>query len=318
MKALIIGGAGFIGSQVARQMVESGCSVTIIDGILPDTGACTGNLKPILSEVRFIKERLEQVEALGDLLEDTDVVVSAFGWTSHKSAFDRPMYDMDLNLKAHVHLLEKAKRAANRPLIINLGSSVQFGKVNGSGEIGTDAEQFALDVQGIHKIAAESYYRIFAGMYGMNVYSLRIPNCFGPGQKRSGDDIGLIGSFVREALEGKEITVFGSGRKRSVLYVNDLADIISRLAVKTPKGFVALNMPAHHIEIAELARLVIKSAGNGKLLQKEMPVALGKMDFAGASFDWHPLQNILSDVPLNPLEESIGETVNYFKSHINE
>jgi UDP-glucose 4-epimerase len=312
-KGLVIGGAGFIGSNTVHHLSETGISLTVIDGLLPFTGATVKNLAGVLPNINFIKTRLEDTEDLTEIIEESDFVVSAFGWTSHKAAFEQPMYDLELNLKAHVHLLEKIKASEKKPFVINLGSSVQFGKVNHSGPIHINDEQFPLDIQGIHKIAAESYYRIFATMYGVNVYSLRIPNCFGPGQKMSGDDIGLIGSFVIDALAGKEIIVFGENRRRSVLFVTDLVKIIGKLSNEVPDGFVALNMPAHNIEISTLAEIIIKLAGNGKLVKKQMPSATSKMDFPGAELDSSGLKKIYPDFFFTPLEDSINETINYFK-----
>ena len=123
-KVLILGGAGFIGSQLANKFSKS-CNVTIIDGLVDGTGGSNENICKIQG-ITFISKYIENVPDLANILSEQDVIIDSMGWTSHLGAIDNPALDLKLNLHSHLYLLECLKdNFKKNSLVINLGSTGQ-------------------------------------------------------------------------------------------------------------------------------------------------------------------------------------------------
>ena len=265
MKILILGGAGFIGSNLVKKFVSENYYVTVIDGLLDKTGGRKENIFESLNKITFINKRIEDIENLGEILSEQDVVIDSMGWTLHKAALSDPFFDMKLNVQSHLFLLQSLiKNKIFEKKIIYLGSKGQYG--NPKVEIITeDTPLNPVDIQGIHKVASESYFKLYSKLYGLNVISLRIPNCFGENQIIDNKDIGLIGNFIRDALNGKIIEVYGETRKRSILYVDDLVDVVLKLSKKGFTGFNDYNISGCNKLIKYLAEEIVSIIGKGSV-----------------------------------------------------
>jgi UDP-glucose 4-epimerase len=316
MKVLILGGAGFIGSNLVKIFVDNNCNVTVIDGLLDKTGARIENLSNYLDKIIFIQKRVEDTQNLPDIISKQDVVIDSMAWTSHLSAIKDPLYDLELNVKSHLYVL---KAIINNKLfpckIIYLGSRGQYGNpiVEKITEITPMVPE---DIQGIHKLTAENYYRIYSKLYGLNIISLRIPNCFGENQPYEGEDIGLIGSFVKDSLKDKTIEIYGKGRKRNLIYVKDLCNITFSLSDTSISGFSAYNVAGHETGIEDLVKTIIKITDKGKFVLKSIPEEIKNIDTGFAQFDDTKLRNILNGYNLTILQDALKSTIDYLKGLI--
>src|SRR6202022_1949335 len=128
----------------------------------------------------------------------------------------------------------------------------------------TEEAPFApIDVQSVHKATAEQHYRFAAARTGIPIVSLRFGNTFGLNQPFAGDDIGLVGGFIRALLGGETIEVFPGDRRRNLIFATDLGQLIVRLAGQNITGFEPYNVCGEDLLIAEIARLLIDVAGMG-------------------------------------------------------
>jgi UDP-glucose 4-epimerase len=273
--ALVLGGAGFIGSNICRHFANRGFHVIAVDGLLPRTSGNATNLALLTNKIELIPDRVEQVQSLPDLLRGHDIVVDAMGWTSHLEAFDDPEYDLALNLSSHLVVIRAMPVACPRQLIY-LASAHQYGRVL-NGPIAETQPLVPLDVQGIHKTAAEHHYRIVAERNGLSVVSLRFGNTFGPAQPLLGRDVGLIANMIRKSLAGETIEVFGEGRMRTVHYAPDLARMVERIAGGKIPGFAALNVPGEYVAIAELAGHISACTG-GTVSKGSLPADIATIN----------------------------------------
>jgi nucleoside-diphosphate-sugar epimerase len=121
---LILGGAGFLGSEIAKVYAKKGSQVTVIDGLMPRTGGNKKHLSEVLSSIQFIDKRIEQVTNLSQLLDSHDLIINCMGWTLHFAAVEDPFYDLELNLQSHLHLIKHLKEGHQ---VIFLGSRSQYG-----------------------------------------------------------------------------------------------------------------------------------------------------------------------------------------------
>ncbi|MEW6400645.1 MAG: NAD(P)-dependent oxidoreductase [Chloroflexota bacterium] len=309
---LIAGGAGFLGSHIAKRFHQAGYSVTVIDGLLGHTGGNEKNLYPILGEVQLHKIDIREIDSLVNVVRESHVVVDCMAWTAHRSALQDPLYDLRLNLESHLHLLKHLHRDQK---IIYLGSRSQYGTPD-TDVIVEDTPMIPVDIQGTHKTAAESYFRVYSRLRGLNVISLRFPNCFGINQPLDGEDVGLVGGFIRDLLMRRLVEVYGAQRKRSLVYAPDLAEVVLLLSQSPLIGFSAYNMAGTEIYIKSLVEKLIELMGHGAYQLREMPVDISSIDVGNASFNNGKLRAVIGNVPVTDLQLALQTTIDYFKENL--
>jgi UDP-glucose 4-epimerase len=312
--ALVLGGAGFIGSNIAEMLLSKDFKVTVIDGLLPLTGGDRSNISSFLKDIVFIESKIEDVRDLGAIIQESDVIIDAMAWTSHIAAIQKPEYDLELNCLSHLHLIKMLKGTKNKK-VIYLGSRGQYGNPV-VGAIVEDTVMVPEDIQGIHKLAAESYYRVFSKLYGFDIISLRIPNVFGKNQPYKNEDIGLVGLFIVKALTDEMIEVYDNNRRRSLLYVNDLAEVVVQLIDCEQNGFTTFNVKGYDVSINWLANEIIEIVNAGKLIIKGIPDEIKKIDIGSAVFDDSKLKKIM-DINVTDIHTALLQTTSYFKEKRN-
>jgi len=311
---LILGGAGFIGSNLVKKFVDSDYHITVIDGFIDCSGTSINNLNGFEDKIKLIKNKVEGVKNLSQLLNNTDLIIDCMGWTSHREAIKDPITDIQMNLISHLTVINALKHLKGKALIY-IGTRAQYGNIS-EPLIGENDCMNPEDVQGIDKLAAEHYYRIYSKFYNFNVISLRIPNTFGEGQNVKNSDIGLIGSFIKESIEDKTIKIYGQDRKRSIIYVKDFVNIVFELRNKIGWGFNAYNLNGTSIAISKLAESIIKITGTGKLLIEPIPEEIGKMDMGSSSLDEKKIKRLLSVIKYTDMKTALVNTVQYFKNEL--
>lgn len=311
MKCLIAGGAGFIGSHITARFCRAGHVVTVVDGLLPRTAGRRENLAGLLPDIRFLDTPVEQVPDLAGLVAENDLIIDCMGWTCHRLALHDPLYDLQLNVGSHLALSNALAHGSGKK-IISLGSRVQYGNPR-TEMITEETPSLPQDVQGAHKQAAETNWQVFSKIKGCDVISLRFGNCFGPNQPATGEDIGLIGSFIRDLLQGREIELFGRGRRRPVIYAGDVAEAVWLCAQTSFQGFHMFNLAGTDVVLEDLLDLLIRETGRGSYRLKEFPPEVKSIDVGNATFSGRRLEQFLGHVPLTSLETGIKTTVDYFR-----
>jgi UDP-glucose 4-epimerase len=316
-RALILGGAGFIGSAIAEYFSSRAWDVVVIDGLCERTSGRAENIAS-LSGVRFVREKVEDVANLDEYLSASDIIIDAMAWTAHRLALYEPFYDAQLNQFSHLRVATALERHKEKR-VIYLSSRGVYGNYAGA-EITEETPLLPDDVQGVHKLAAESYYRIYAKLYGYSVVSLRFGNCFGKNMPVEGDDIGLIGGFIRDALEGRTIEVFGTHRTRPVVYAGDVAEYVWRVAMNPndvfQQAFTAFNLNGQMIPIHELARLVVEACGMGEVVVKPLPHEIQTIDIGSTPFSAESLRALTDFTPSNDWSGALAETVAYYRERL--
>jgi UDP-glucose 4-epimerase len=221
---LILGGLGFIGSNLAIRLVEMGAEVTLVDSMLDAYGGNLANVEPVIDRVRINFSDIRDQHSLEYLVRSADVIYSMAGQTSHIESMTDPMTDLDINCRSQLSILECC-RAVNAGARILYASTRQlYGRPR---YLPVDEKHPVnpTDVNGINKLAAEKYYTLYADIYSMHCVSLRLTNTFGPRQHLRGNKQGFAGIFLRKAISGEPIQVFGDGEQlRDFNYVDDVVD----------------------------------------------------------------------------------------------
>ena len=310
-QVLICGGAGFLGSHIARRFVAAGDRVTVVDGLVLGTGGSLDHLSDIRPAIELLIAPIESVDDLRVQVGSADLIVDAMAWTRHLAALHDPRQDMRLNLAPHLTLIE-ALRGQGPRLVIYLGSRSQYGRM--AARVVTEDEPMTpQDPQGVHKVAAESHFRNYAALDGYHVVSLRLPNCFGECQPVSGEDIGLVGGFIRTLCQDGTVTVYGEGRRRAMLYARDAAEIVALVADRSVTGFTPLNVAGRDIDIRDLAMRLQTLVGAGAIKEEDvMPAEIAAIDPGDQTIDDSRLRALVGQPPQSDLNEALQRTVGYF------
>lgn len=308
MKVLIAGGAGFIGSNLARKFLSEGANVTIIDGFVKETGANINNLNDIKTEIKLIGENIEKIkpDSLKKIVDQNDLLIDCMGWTRHNLAMDNPEKDLDLNCNSHLALI----KALPGKTVFFLGSRGQYGNPR-TKKISEDTNMVPQDIQGIHKLTAENYFRIYSNKLGFNVASLRLSNVFGPGQPASGKDIGLVGEVIQTILSNKTVYIYGKGRFRPLIFIEDLTEMVFKLSKQRIQGFNAYNIGGEKVTIERLVNLLIQLSGTGKYKIKKLPEKIKATDIE-SDFDDRKIKELVGKIQFTPIDLAMKKTLNYF------
>lgn len=306
----VLGGAGFIGSAIARAFAQQGERVTVIDGFLPRTGANAENIDR--SACNVLRKRIEDLTKEEQIaLSGADVIVDAMAWTSHLDALNDPAYDLTLNVASHLFLLNSLPENC-RAQLIYLGSRGQYGR-DCEQPIREGGKMMPDDIQGIHKTTADHYFRIFSRLKHLNTVCFRFPNCYGVGQKRSGNDIGLIGGFIRTALANQEIEVFGEHRCRNIVFSEDVAQCVLALSYLDASGYQDFNLAGIRSNVFSLAQKIVTLAGSGSCRVVPMPERMSAIDMGDVPVCEDKLCQAIRKIVYTDLDRSLEKTIHYFR-----
>ncbi|MGH7944911.1 MAG: NAD-dependent epimerase/dehydratase family protein, partial [Opitutaceae bacterium] len=178
-RVLVTGGLGFIGSNLARALVELGARVSIVDSLIPEYGGNRRNLAGITSKVTVHVADVRDWPRLPRLVRGQDYLFNLAGQTSHMDSMTDPQTDLDINCRAQLAILE-ACRLHNPGIRIVFASTRQ---IYGRPDYLPVDEKHPLrpvDVNGINKIAGESFHLLYSRVYGLAATALRLTNTIGP------------------------------------------------------------------------------------------------------------------------------------------
>src|ERR1051326_385641 len=223
-RVLVSGGLGFIGSNLARQLVGLDADVTLVDAMIPDYGGNRFNIAGIEERVRVRIEDVRDERAMNAVVKDREVFFNLAGQVSHIDSMRDPYTDLDINCRAQLSMLEACRKFNQGVKVVFAGTRQVYGKPD---RLPVDEHHLVrpLDVNGVNKAAGEYYHLLYNNAFGVRACSLRLTNVYGPRQLVRHNRQGFIGWFIRLAVEGREIEVFGDGSQvRDFVYVDDAVD----------------------------------------------------------------------------------------------
>ena len=225
---MITGGVGFIGSNLARQLVDLGAEVLLVDSLIPDYGGNLYNIQDIASRLRLNVADVRMQTTMEALVRDQDVIFNLAGQVSHIDSMRDPYTDLEINCRAQLSILEACRKYNRKVRVVFAGTRQVYGRPD---YLPVDEKHLVrpADINGVNKAAGEYYHLLYNNVFDVRACSLRLTNVYGPRQLIKHNRQGFIGWFIRLALEGREIQVFGDGSQlRDFVYVDDAADAFLR------------------------------------------------------------------------------------------
>jgi UDP-glucose 4-epimerase len=214
---VVTGGLGFLGSNLVHHLHGRGARVRVIDALVDGHG---GDRRNVPADVEVV------VAAVGDpacaaVLDGADVVFNLAGQVSHVASMRDPLADLEWNTLTHARFLEQLRTHAPTARIVHASTRQVYGRPIRS-LVDEDHPVNPVDVNGVAKFAGEQLHLVYARAYDMSTISLRFTNLYGPRQRLTSDELGVLPVFIRKALRGDDIALFGDGsQRRDCLFVDD-------------------------------------------------------------------------------------------------
>jgi UDP-glucose 4-epimerase len=312
-RAVVTGGLGFIGSNLAHALAAAGRPVTIIDSLDPRSGGDIANLDGLDGRAEVVAADICHFETVAREVGAADVVFHCAAHTSHPYSMRDPQRDIEVNCIGTINVLEAVRRFRPQSALVYVGTSTQIGPMTERPV--TESHPVApVDIYSANKSAAEYYCRIYASAYGLNVNTVRLPNVYGPRANIASPDFGFINYFIGRALRGETLTVFGDGRQlRSVLYVDDAVQALLRAAGGRPGGQVWFAAGDEPYSVLQLAERIVQAAGSGRVAQVEWPEARRRIDVGDIVIDSRRIRADLGWQPQVNLSEGLRRTMEFFR-----
>lgn len=314
-KILITGGAGFLGSNLAHALVQRGHDVTVLDAMLPLYGGNMFNLHGIEDAITFIRGDIRDAKLVKKLVVGVDIVYNLAAQVSYIDSKDQPFLDLDINGKGHLTVLEAVRAHVPNAKVFFSSSRMVYGKIQTT-PVNESHPTEPLSLYGIHKLLGEKYCRYYSDTFGVHTVSVRIPNPYGPRQQMKHSKYSIVGWFVRQAMEGKIIEVFGDGsQERDYLYVDDIVDAFLQLTEKGISGEV-YNIGTHErMRFGDMVDTVLSEAGTGTKQHIPWPQQYEKNETGNYVADTSKIEAVTQWKPSVPLQEGIHRMVEYYRQY---
>jgi UDP-glucose 4-epimerase len=225
-KVLITGGLGFIGSNLAIRLVREGARVAVCDAMIEGYGGNFENVRDVRGEIEVHIADVRDEGEMAQLVEGRDVVFHLAAQVSHVLSLANPYPDIDINIKGTAVVLEACRKHNPDAIVVRSGTRGQYGPAVRL----PVSEEAPADPRGIYEISqlsAEMICRTYTRIHRLRTLPLRLTNVYGPRGQMKHPHFGVVNWFVRLALEGKPIPIFGTGRiLRDFLYVDDCVDAL--------------------------------------------------------------------------------------------
>jgi len=307
--ALVTGGAGFIGSHIARALVEAGARVRVIDDL--STGSVK-NLDEIGGEIEFINASINDAAALNRAVQDVELVFHEAAIPSVPRSVQQPRETHDASVNGSFNLLLAARDAGVRRVVYAASSSA-YGDQLESPKV-ESMRPDPLSPYAAAKLVGEYYCQVFTRSYNLETVSLRYFNVFGPRQDPSSQYSGVISRFILALETGDRPTIFGDGEQtRDFTYVANAVEANMRAAQAPEASGKVFNIAnGKSISINEVLEVLKRLTGRNEIKADYAPVRAG--DVRDSLADLKAAKAVLGYEPKVGLEEGLQLTLDWWKT----
>lgn len=314
---LVTGGLGFLGSNLARALLQLGAKVTIVDSLIPDYGGNLWNIHGIEDRLKVNIADVRDGTSMRQLVRGRELIFNLAGQVSHIDSMRDPYTDLEINCKSQLSMLE-ACRANNREVkIVYAGTRQQYGKPR---YLPVDEQHLVqpTDVNGINKMAGEWYHILYANVYGLRATSLRLTNSYGPGMLLKHGRQGFIPWFVRRILLDEQIDVFGTGeQRRDMNYVDDVIRAFLLVGATDATNGEVYNLGGSEvISLRAFVETLIDVAGRGSYRIVPFPEEGKRIDIGDYFGSYEKLREAVGWAPKIGVREGLQRTIAYYRGNL--
>jgi UDP-glucose 4-epimerase len=313
---LITGGLGFIGSTLAIRLVEAGACVTVVDAMIPEYGGNLFNVQPVRDRIAVNFADICDRHAMDYLVRGHDYVFHLAGQVSHVMSLTDPFPDIEYNVKGTAVLMESLRKHNSGAKVVFTGTRGQYGPAVRL-PVAEDAASNPRGIYEITNLAAEQILKVYNLAHGMPTVMLRLTNVYGPRAQMRHARYGVANWFVRLALDGQTIPIFGDGSiLRDFLYVDDCVDAILRCALEPTAIGEVLNVGVDRpTTFLALAKSLVAVAGSGRWEFAPFSAERKAQEPGDFYSDINKIGRLVGWRPRTSLEDGLERTVQYYRAH---
>lgn len=312
-KVLVTGGLGFIGSNLSRWLARQGASVVVVDSLVPGCGGTLKNLDDAEGDITCVVSDINDGETLDPYIRDADVIFNLAGEIAHLPSIRHADRDLTLNVSSQLAFLDACVRLNPGVRIVYTCTRQVYG-VPRYLPVDEAHPMVPVDFNGIHKLAAAQYHLLLWRLQQLDAVVLYLTNVYGPRMALHLPQQGVLATFLRQAVAGQKIRVFGDGeQQRDPLYIDDAVEAILRAGVLPLGSNRSLNIG--HPEawtIAEVANYVSQLAN---LPQPELcpfPPERQRIDVGNYCTDVRLTEAVLGWRATTSLPEGLATSLRFF------
>jgi nucleoside-diphosphate-sugar epimerase len=304
---LVTGGAGFIGSHLAEELVRRGERVRVVDSLITGKRANLDHLPA----VEFLEGDLADLDVARRAVRGVDYVLHQAAIPSVPRSVDDPITSNRANIDASLNVLVAARDAGVRR-VVYAGSSSAYGDTPTLPKDET-MPTAPLSPYALQKLVAEQYCQMFTRLYGLETVTTRYFNVFGPRQDPSSPYSGVISLFISALCEGRQPSIHGDGEQtRDFTYVANVVDGVLRACTAPAASGEVINVATGgRISLNHLFRTVRDYLG-ARVEPIYGPVRAGDVRDSQASID--KARRLLGYEPIVSFEKGLEHTVNWYRT----
>ncbi len=318
MHVLITGGLGFIGSNLAIELVKKGAHVTILDNMMPNQGGNLFNVKSIKNKVDINFSDIRDRLAVEQLVKGKEYIFHLARQTDHILSLKDPFPDIDINVRGTAILLEACKKNNPRVRLIYTGTRGQYGKAVKL-PVSEDAPTNPRGIYEITNLTAEKMIQVYHDVHGIKSIMLRLTNTYGPRSQMKHDHYGVVNWFIRLALDDDTIPLFGDGTlKRDFLSIDDaIRAIIVCAQSKSCYGEIINIGNSKPETFLTLVQTIIRLSGKGRFTFTPFTPERSSQEPGDFASDIAKIKRLTGWKPSVSLAKGLEETIAYYKKYKN-
>jgi len=316
-KVLITGGLGFIGSNLAKKLVTLGADVTLLDSLIPEYGGNLFNIIEIEGKVKVNISDIRDNFGIRHIVRGKEYIFNLAGQTSHIDSMTDPVTDLEINAKAQITLLEACRNAGTSPKIVFASTRQLYGKpqylpVDESHPIRP------VDINGINKLAGEWYHSLYDSVYNIPTCSLRLTNTYGPGMRIRDARQTFLGIWIRQIIEKKPISIYGSGDQlRDFNYVDDVVEALLIAGASEAANGKLYNLGGSEVlslnQVAQSMVVIAEDFGiSGAINHQPFPEERRNIDIGDYYGSFEKIRTELGWSPRTSMAEGLKRSIDFY------
>lgn len=317
-KVMITGGLGFIGSTLARRLIEQGAEVTLIDSMIPQHGGNLFNIRGLENKVCIQICDVRSENSMHYHVQGQEFFFNLAGQTCHLDSMQNPYLDLDINCRAQISMLEACRKCNPTMKIIFASTRQVYGRPE---YLPVDElhRQRPIDANGINKMAGESYHILYHQVYGIPTCVLRLTNTYGPRMRIKDGRQTFLGIWFRNLIEGKPIEVWDGRQLRDYTYVDDVIDAFLLAASREESNGQIFNLGGDTVlSLEQTAQCMVECNGGGQMEKRDFPPERKRIDIGDFYASYDRIRTLLGWQPKVSLPEGFQRTLDYFRSNLNQ
>lgn len=310
---LVTGGMGFIGSNLAIRLAQSGAKVTVLDAMIPDYGGNEFNVSPVAHQLRVNYCDIRDEMAVTYLVKEKDFIFHLAGQVCHLMSMSNPFPDIEMNITGTAVLMEACRKYNKDAIVVYTGTRGQYGP-SVSLPVNEEAPTNPKGIYEISNLTAEKIIKVYNDIHGIKSVLTRLTNVYGPRSQMRHSRFGVCNWFIRLAMDDDLIKVFGDGSiLRDFCYVDDCVDALLMLALEPAAYGEIFNVGSDiPVNFLQLVQTIIETAGRGQWKFAEFSAERKAQEPGDFYSDIAKINKFIGWRPKTSLKEGLAKTIEYY------